>query len=60
MAPLTDGYTFLLAASGPILIAGTLYSKLNYNPAADFTAVSPQAPRYSTFHIKAPLWPNWA
>lgn len=38
-----DGYTFLLAASGPIVIAGTLYSKLNYNPATDFTAVSPLA-----------------
>lgn len=38
-----DGYTFLLAASGPIVIAGTLYSKLNYRPEADFTAVSPLA-----------------
>src|SRR5262245_19223181 len=34
-----DGYTFLLAASGPIVIAGALYPKLNYNPAKDFTAV---------------------
>ncbi|ARP94981.1 Bug family tripartite tricarboxylate transporter substrate binding protein [Bordetella genomosp. 13] len=38
-----DGYTFLLAASGPIVIAGTLYTKLNYKPEADFTAVSPLA-----------------
>jgi len=38
-----DGYTFLLAASGPIVIAGTLYTKLNYKPESDFTAVSPLA-----------------
>jgi tripartite-type tricarboxylate transporter receptor subunit TctC len=38
-----DGYTFLLAASGPIVIAGALYPKLNYRPDADFTAVSPIA-----------------
>lgn len=38
-----DGYTFLLAASGPIVIAGALYPKLNYRPDADFTAVSPLA-----------------
>jgi len=38
-----DGYTFLLAASGPIVIAGTLYTKLNYKPDSDFTAVSPLA-----------------
>ncbi|WP_144640980.1 Bug family tripartite tricarboxylate transporter substrate binding protein [Bordetella genomosp. 13] len=38
-----DGYTFLLAASGPIVIAGTLYNKLNYKPESDFTAVSPLA-----------------
>ena len=38
-----DGYTFLLAASGPIVIAGALYPKLNYNPQKDFTAVSPLA-----------------
>jgi tripartite-type tricarboxylate transporter receptor subunit TctC len=38
-----DGYTFLLAASGPIVIAGTLYTKLPYHPDKDFTAVSPLA-----------------
>lgn len=38
-----DGYTFLLAASGPIVIAGTLYKKLPYDPDKDFTAVSPLA-----------------
>jgi len=38
-----DGYTFLLAASGPIVIAGTLYTSLPYNPGKDFTAVSPLA-----------------
>lgn len=38
-----DGYTFLLAASGPIVIAGTLYAKLPYNPATDLTPVAPLA-----------------
>lgn len=38
-----DGYTFLLAASGPIVIAGTLYSQLPYRPEKDFSAVSPLA-----------------
>lgn len=38
-----DGHTFLLASSGPIVIAGALYPKLNYHPDADFTAVSPVA-----------------
>ncbi|OWT73583.1 MULTISPECIES: tripartite tricarboxylate transporter substrate binding protein [unclassified Achromobacter] len=38
-----DGYTFLLAASGPIVIAGTLYKTLPYRPGKDFTAVSPLA-----------------
>jgi tripartite-type tricarboxylate transporter receptor subunit TctC len=38
-----DGYTFLLAASGPIVIAGTLYKKLPYDPAKDFTEVAPLA-----------------
>jgi tripartite-type tricarboxylate transporter receptor subunit TctC len=38
-----DGYTFLLAASGPIVIAGTLYTHLSYNPATDFTAIAPLA-----------------
>lgn len=38
-----DGYTFLLAASGPIVISGTLYTDLNYKPESDFTAVSPVA-----------------
>lgn len=38
-----DGYTFLVASSGPIVIAGALYPKLPYRPASDFTAVSPLA-----------------
>jgi tripartite-type tricarboxylate transporter receptor subunit TctC len=38
-----DGYTFLLAASGPIVIAGTLYPKLPYNPATDLAPVAPLA-----------------
>jgi tripartite-type tricarboxylate transporter receptor subunit TctC len=38
-----DGYTFLLAASGPIVISGTLYPKLPYKPETAFTAVSPLA-----------------
>jgi tripartite-type tricarboxylate transporter receptor subunit TctC len=38
-----DGYTFLLAASGPIVIAGALYKELPYDPDKDFTAVSPLA-----------------
>jgi tripartite-type tricarboxylate transporter receptor subunit TctC len=38
-----DGYTFLLAASGPIVIAGTLYRKLPYDPTKDFTEVAPLA-----------------
>jgi tripartite-type tricarboxylate transporter receptor subunit TctC len=38
-----DGYTFLLAASGPIVIAGALYKTLPYDPDKDFTAVSPLA-----------------
>jgi len=38
-----DGYTFLVASSGPIVIAGTLYKSLPYDPKTDFTAVSPLA-----------------
>jgi tripartite-type tricarboxylate transporter receptor subunit TctC len=38
-----DGYTFLVASSGPIVISGTLYSKLPYDPDKDFTDVSPLA-----------------
>lgn len=38
-----DGYTFLLAASGPIVIAPTLYTKLPYNPSTDLTPVAPIA-----------------
>ena len=36
-----DGYTLLLAASGPIVIAPSLYAKLPYAPMKDFTFVSP-------------------
>ena len=36
-----DGYTLLLAASGPIVIAPSLYPKLPYDPMKDFTFVSP-------------------
>ena len=38
-----DGYTFLLAASGPLVIAPSLYPKLPYQPSTDFTAVAPVA-----------------
>ena len=38
-----DGYTFLVASSGPIVIAGALYPKLPYQPGSDFTAVAPLA-----------------
>jgi len=36
-----DGYTLLLAASGPIVIAPSLYAKLPYDPMKDFTYVAP-------------------
>lgn len=36
-----DGYTLLLAASGPIVIAPSLYAKLPYAPMKDFTFVAP-------------------
>jgi tripartite-type tricarboxylate transporter receptor subunit TctC len=36
-----DGYTLLLAASGPIVISPALYPKLPYQPATDFTPISP-------------------
>ena len=38
-----DGYTFLVASSGPLVIAPSLYPKLPYQPSADFTAVAPLA-----------------
>lgn len=38
-----DGYTLLLAASGPLVIAPSLYSKLPYQPMKDFTFVTPVA-----------------
>jgi tripartite-type tricarboxylate transporter receptor subunit TctC len=38
-----DGYTLLLAASGPIVISPSLYAKLPYQPIADFTFVAPVA-----------------
>ena len=37
-----DGYTFLVASSGPVVIAPTLYPKLAYK-STDFTAVAPLA-----------------
>jgi putative tricarboxylic transport membrane protein len=38
-----DGYTLLLAASGPLVIAPSLYAKLPYDPIKDFTYISPVA-----------------
>ena len=38
-----DGYTFLVASSGPLVIAPSLYPKLPYQPNSDFTAVAPLA-----------------
>jgi tripartite-type tricarboxylate transporter receptor subunit TctC len=38
-----DGYTLLLAASGPIVIAPSLYQKLPYDPLKDLTFVAPVA-----------------
>ncbi len=38
-----DGYTLLLAASGPIVISPSLYARIPYQPIADFTFVAPVA-----------------
>ena len=38
-----DGYTLLLAASGPLVIAPSLYPKLPYQPLKDFTYITPVA-----------------
>lgn len=38
-----DGYTFLLGASGPLVIAPSLYPKLPYKPLEDLTPISPVA-----------------
>jgi len=38
-----DGYTLLLASSGPLVIAPSLYQKLPYQPLKDFTYISPVA-----------------
>ena len=38
-----DGYTFLVASSGPLVIAPSLYPKLPYQPSTDFTPVAPLA-----------------
>jgi tripartite-type tricarboxylate transporter receptor subunit TctC len=38
-----DGYTLLLAASGPIVISPSLYAKIPYDPIKDFTFVAPIA-----------------
>jgi len=38
-----DGYTLLLAASGPLVISPSLYPKLPYAPLKDFTYVAPIA-----------------
>jgi tripartite-type tricarboxylate transporter receptor subunit TctC len=35
-----DGYTLLLAAPGPLVVNQTLYGRLNYDPAKDFTPVA--------------------
>jgi tripartite-type tricarboxylate transporter receptor subunit TctC len=36
-----DGYTLLLAASGPIVISPSLYARLPYDPIKDLTYVAP-------------------
>jgi tripartite-type tricarboxylate transporter receptor subunit TctC len=38
-----DGYTLLLAASGPIVIAPSLYPSLPYDPLKDLTFIAPVA-----------------
>jgi tripartite-type tricarboxylate transporter receptor subunit TctC len=38
-----DGYTLLLASSGPLVIAPSLYPKLPYQPLKDFTYIAPVA-----------------
>lgn len=38
-----DGYTFLVASSGPLVIAPSLYAKLPYKPLNDFTPITPLA-----------------
>jgi tripartite-type tricarboxylate transporter receptor subunit TctC len=38
-----DGYTLLLAASGPIVISPSLYAKIPYDSIKDFTFVAPVA-----------------
>jgi tripartite-type tricarboxylate transporter receptor subunit TctC len=38
-----DGYTFLVASSGPLVIAPSLYPNLPYQPSTDFTPVAPLA-----------------
>ena len=38
-----DGYMFLVASSGPLVIAPSLYPKLPYQPNNDFTPVAPLA-----------------
>jgi tripartite-type tricarboxylate transporter receptor subunit TctC len=38
-----DGYTLLLASSGPLVIAPSLYPKLPYHPLKDFTYITPVA-----------------
>ncbi|MEB0056052.1 MULTISPECIES: tripartite tricarboxylate transporter substrate binding protein [unclassified Variovorax] len=38
-----DGYTLLLAASGPIVISPSLYAKIPYDSIKDFTFVAPIA-----------------
>jgi tripartite-type tricarboxylate transporter receptor subunit TctC len=35
-----DGYTLLLTAPGPLVVNQSLYSKLSFNPAQDFTPVA--------------------
>ncbi len=38
-----DGYTFLVASSGPLVIAPSLYAKLPYRTNTDFSPVAPLA-----------------
>ena len=35
-----DGYTLLLTAPGPLVVNQSLYSKLSFNPAQDFTPIA--------------------
>ena len=42
-----DGYTLLFTAPGPLTVNQTLYSKLSFDPAADFAPIGNSPPRRS-------------